>query len=65
MCSQVLASTNFDLDSLPGEAYLFSVGGFSFILEFLLDFWKDDPVMLAIESLIPLSETNSMLFLEV
>ena len=34
-------------------AYLFSVGGFSFILEFLLDFWKDNPVMLVIESLIP------------
>ena len=34
-------------------AYLFSVGGFLFILEFLLDFWKDNPVMSTIESLIP------------
>ena len=34
-------------------AYLFYVGGFSFILEFLLDFWKDNPVMSAIESLLP------------
>ena len=34
-------------------AYLFPVGGFSFILEFLLDFWKDNSVMSAIESLIP------------
>ena len=34
-------------------AYLFPVGGFSFILEFLLDFWKDNPVMSAIESLLP------------
>ena len=29
-------------------AYLFFVGGFSFILEFLFYFWKDNPVMSAI-----------------
>ena len=35
-------------------AYLFPmVGGVSFILEFLLDFWKENHVMLVIESLIP------------
>ena len=34
-------------------AYLFFVGGFSFILEFILDFWKDNPIMSAIESLLP------------
>ena len=34
-------------------AYLFSVGGFLFILEFPLDFWKDNHVMSVIESLIP------------
>ena len=34
-------------------AYLFLVGIFSFILEFLLDFWKYNLVMLAVESLIP------------
>ena len=35
-------------------AYLFSVGFFYslFILEFLLDFWKDNPIMLAIEYLL-------------
>ena len=33
-------------------AYLFLVGRFSFILEFL-DFWKDNPVMSAIEYLLP------------
>ena len=34
-------------------AYLFPMGGFSFILEILLDFWKDNPIMSGIESLIP------------
>ena len=33
--------------------YLFSVGGFSSIFEFLLDFWKDNPIISPIESLIP------------
>ena len=33
--------------------YLFLVGSFSFILEFLLDFWKDNFVMSAVESLLP------------
>ena len=33
--------------------YLFSMGGFSFILEFLLEFWKDNPVMSTVECLIP------------
>ena len=33
-------------------AYLFPMGGFSFILEFLLDFWKDNPIMSAVESLL-------------
>ena len=37
-------------------AYLFPMGGgggVSFIFEFLLDFWKENHVMLVIESLIP------------
>ena len=34
-------------------AHLFSVGGFSFLLEFLLDFWKDNPVMSMVKSLLP------------
>ena len=34
-------------------AYLFLMGSFPFILEFLLDFWKDNLVMSVIESLIP------------
>ena len=34
-------------------AYLFLVGSFSFILEFILDFWKYNLVMPAVESLIP------------
>ena len=35
-------------------AYLFFlVRGFSFILEFILDFWKDNPIMSTIEPLIP------------
>ena len=33
--------------------YLFLVGNFCFILEFLLDFWKDNLVMLVVELLIP------------
>ena len=33
--------------------FFFFCGGFSFIFEFLLNFWKDNPVMSAIESLIP------------
>ena len=34
-------------------AYFFPVGGFSFILEYLLDFWKDNHVISVIESLLP------------
>ena len=33
--------------------YLFLMGSFYFILEFFLDFLKDNIVMLAIESLLP------------
>ena len=34
-------------------AYLFLVGNFRFILEFLLDFCKDNLVMSVVESLLP------------
>ena len=34
-------------------AYLFLMRSFSFILEFILDFWKDNLVMSAVESLLP------------
>ena len=34
-------------------AYLSLVGSLWFIFEFILDFWKDNLVMLAIKSLIP------------
>ena len=34
-------------------AYFFLVGSFRFILEFLLDSWKDNLVILVVESLIP------------
>ena len=34
-------------------AYLFLVGNFHFILEFLVDVWKDNIVMLAVESPLP------------
>ena len=34
-------------------SYLFLVGNFRFILEFLFDFWKNNLVMSVIESLIP------------
>ena len=33
--------------------YLSLVGGFCFILEFILDFWKDNYVIFVIESLFP------------
>ena len=33
-------------------AYLFLVGNFRFILEFLLNFWKDNLVMSAVESIL-------------
>ena len=33
-------------------AHLFFLGSFPFILEFLLDFWKDNLVMSAVESLL-------------
>ena len=35
------------------DTYIFLVGNFCFILEFFLDFWKDNLVMSAVESLIP------------
>ena len=38
---------------VDGIAYLSLVGSFCFILEFLFDSWKDNLVILAIESLIP------------
>ena len=36
-----------------GIAYLSLMGSFCFILEFLLDSWKDNLVILVIESLLP------------
>ena len=39
-------------DCVVRIAYLFLMGSFSFILEFLLDFWKDNRVIFAIESLL-------------
>ena len=33
-------------------AYLLRVGSFSFILQFILDFWKDNLVMSAVEFLL-------------
>ena len=33
-------------------AYLFLMGNFRFILEFLLDFWKDNLVMSTVESIL-------------
>ena len=34
-------------------SYLFLVGNFRFILEFLFDFWKNNLVMSTVESLFP------------
>ena len=48
-------------------AYLFSLGGgggVSFIFQFLLDFWKDNPITSSDKISHSLSETNSPLFLE-
>ena len=46
-------------------AYLFLVGNFGFILEFLLDFWKDNLVMSAVESLLPYQRPILSYFLRV
>ena len=44
-------------------AYLSSRGG-SFIFEFLLDFWKDNPIISSDRISLSLLETNSPLFFE-
>ena len=43
-------------------AYLFLMRSFSFILEFLLDFWKDNLVMSMVESLIPYQKSILLYF---
>ena len=43
-------------------AYLFLMESFSFILEFLLDFWKDNLVMSVVESLLPYQRSILLYF---
>ena len=43
-------------------AYLFLVGSFYFILEFLLDFWKDNLVMSVVESLLLIRDQFPFIF---
>ena len=44
-------------------AYIFLMESLSFILEFLLDFWKDNLVMSAVESLISYQRPILLYFL--
>ena len=48
-----------------GFSYLSLVGSFCFILEFLLDSWKDNLVILVVESLILIRDQLSLIFGEI